>query len=126
MSLTKFGSQVREYRRERNITLSIMATQLSTSPAFLSAMETGRSKVPMDWASKIAQYFSSTGNTVHETDLKVLAAEANDNVSLEGLPAHHKMLIAGFANSHLNQKQLAKFGELLKEIHAEDRKNDGK
>lgn len=124
MSLTKFGSQVREYRRERNLTLAVMAAQLSTSPAFLSAMETGRSKVPMEWASRIARYFTETGEKVEERDLKTLAAEANDSVSLEGLPPHHKMLIAGFANSHLNQDQLAKLGKLLTEIHAEGNKND--
>jgi hypothetical protein len=87
-------------------------------------METGRSKVPMEWAEKIAQYFSQTGEIVHERELRVLAAEANDSVSLEGLPAHHKMLIAGFANSHLNHDQLAKLGRLLTEIHAEGKKHD--
>jgi transcriptional regulator with XRE-family HTH domain len=124
MSLTQFGSAVRENRRQRNITLTTMAAALGTSPAFLSAMETGRSKVPMEWASKIATYFSSQGEPVQESFLKRLACEANDSVSLEGLPPHHKMLIAGFANSHLNQEQLAKLGKLLTEIYAEESKND--
>ncbi|WP_033064254.1 helix-turn-helix domain-containing protein [Pseudomonas sp. GM18] len=124
MSLTKFGSAVREYRRQRNITLTTMAAALGSSPAFLSAMETGRSKVPMEWASKIAKYFSTAGAPVQESELKSLACEANDSVSLEGLPPHHKMLIAGFANSHLNQEQLAKLGKLLTEIYAEGSKDD--
>lgn len=124
MSLTKFGSAVREYRRQRNLTLTTMAAALGSSPAFLSAMETGRSKVPMEWASKIAKYFSLSGDIVEENDLRILACEANDSVSLEGLPPHHKMLIAGFANSHLNQEQLAKLGKFLTEIHAEGSKND--
>ncbi|HBN8920219.1 TPA: helix-turn-helix transcriptional regulator, partial [Pseudomonas aeruginosa] len=56
MSLTKFGIAVREYRRQLGLTLSTMAASLSTSPAFLSAMETGRSKIPMEWVEKISEY----------------------------------------------------------------------
>lgn len=37
---------------------------------------------------------------------------------------HHKMLIAGFANSDLNQEQLSKLGTLLSEIYGEKIKND--
>ncbi|HCE6991526.1 TPA: helix-turn-helix transcriptional regulator, partial [Pseudomonas aeruginosa] len=61
MSLTKFGIAVREYRRQLGLTLSTMAASLSTSPAFLSAMETGRSKIPMEWVEKISEYFAVKG-----------------------------------------------------------------
>ncbi|HCE6991233.1 TPA: XRE family transcriptional regulator, partial [Pseudomonas aeruginosa] len=57
-------------------------------------------------------------------DLKALACEDNESVSLEGLPQHHKMLIAGFANSDLTQEQLANFGKLLAEIYEEKPKDD--
>lgn len=124
MSLTKFGTTVREYRRRLGLTLSTMASALGTSPAFLSAMETGRSKIPMDWADKIAGYFSDQGEAVDPGRLRAMACEANDSVSLERLPPHHKMLIAGFANSDLNQEQLAKLGNLLSEIYGENPKND--
>ncbi|UVM07079.1 helix-turn-helix domain-containing protein [Pseudomonas laurylsulfatiphila] len=124
MSLSKFGVTVREYRRVLNITLSSMATSLNTSPAFLSAMETGRSKIPMDWVEKIATYFEKSGMDVSRQKLKAMACEDNDSVSLEGLPPHHKMLIAGFANSDLNQEQLTKLGKLLADIYGESPKND--
>lgn len=124
MSLTKFGTAVREYRRQLGLTLSNMATALGTSTAFLSAMETGRSKVPMEWAEKIAEYFSAQGKNVGVNHLKAMACESNDSVSLEGLPPHHKMLIAGFANSDLNQEQLAKLGKLLSEIYGENLSHD--
>lgn len=124
MSLTKFGTTVREYRRRLGLTLSTMAAALGTSPAFLSAMETGRSKIPMDWADKISGYFINQGLAVEPRDLKIMACEANESVSLEGLPPHHKMLIAGFANSDLNQEQLAKLGNLLSEIYGEKSNNE--
>lgn len=124
MSLSKFGVTVREYRRLLQVTLSSMATSLNTSPAFLSAMETGRSKIPMEWVEKISAYFERSGLTVNKSKLKAMACEDNDSVSLEGLPPHHKMLIAGFANSDLNQEQLTKLGKLLADIYGEDPKND--
>lgn len=126
MSLTTFGAEVRESRRTLKITLSAMAADLGTSPAFLSAMETGRNKVPMEWVTKIGNYFRQQGLHLDDAKLKAAACEANDNVSLEGLPAHHKMLIAGFANSPLTQDQLARFGRLLEEIYSENKetKND--
>ncbi|AWK98639.1 helix-turn-helix domain-containing protein [Stutzerimonas stutzeri] len=121
MSLTKFGAEVRQYRRTLGVTLSAMAAELRTSPAFLSAMETGRNKVPMEWVAKIADYFSERGIAHDASKLKVLACEANESVSLEGLPPHHKMLIAGFANSNFNQEQLARFGKLLEDIYSENK-----
>lgn len=120
MSLTTFGAEVRKSRRTLKLTLSAMAADLGTSPAFLSAMETGRNKVPMEWVNKIGSYFSQRGLPVDVIKLKAAACEANDSVSLDGLPAHHKMLIAGFANSPLTQEQLARFGRLLEEIYREN------
>jgi len=72
----------------------------------------------MEWVEKISQYFTERGKTVHTAKLKAAACESNESVSLEGLPPHHKMLIAGFANSDLNQEQLTKLGNLLSEIYA--------
>jgi hypothetical protein len=85
-------------------------------------METGRNKIPMEWVQKIADYFSAHGIDVSVRELKAKACESNDSVSLEGLPAHHKMLIAGFANSDLSQEQLTKIGRLLSEIYGENAK----
>ena len=124
MSLTKFGTEIRDFRRTLNLTLSVMATALKTSPAFLSAMETGRSKVPMEWVEKIADYLRSQGLHIETNRLKALACESNDSVSLERLPPQHKTLIAGFANSDMTQEQLTRLGNLLADIYAENPKND--
>ena len=52
MGLTTFGETVRAARRQTKQTLKTMADTLGTSPAFLSAIEAGRSKVPMDFVEK--------------------------------------------------------------------------
>lgn len=120
MSLTKFGKTVREFRRQAKLTLMVMATELSTSPAFLSAMETGRRRIPEDWVSKIANYFDEKGLDVDCAEIKQLAYVANESVPLNALPIQHQMLVAGFASSELNKDQLKKFADLLEEIYKGD------
>lgn len=124
MSLTKFGTQVREYRHTLKMTLTTMASALGTSSAFLSSMETGRTKIPMEWVEKIALLFGNAGLKVSKENLKALACEDNESVSLEGLPPHQKMLVAGFANSDFNHEQLQRLGKLLADIHGENAKHD--
>ncbi len=123
MSLTKFGTQVREYRHTLNMTLTTMASGLGTSSSFLSSMETGRTKIPMEWVEKIASFFKEKGLKVSKENLKALACEDNESVCLEGLPPHQKMLVAGFANSDFNHEQLMRLGKLLADIHGENAKN---
>lgn len=115
MRLTSFGKIVREARREMGDTLMTMAKALDTSPAFLSAIETGRNKVPADFVGKVDHFFKQKGKTI--PNLKQLAMASNETAPLDGLSYQHKMLMAGFASSDLNKEQLDRFAELLKEIN---------
>lgn len=115
MGLTTFGETVRAARRQTKQTLKTMADTLGTSPAFLSAIETGRSKVPMDFVERIEDFFQSLGYPVH--DLKQKAMVSNENVSLSGLSLQQQMLVAGFASSDFSKEQLERFAELLRSIH---------
>lgn len=115
MGLTTFGETVRAARRQTKQTLKTMADTLGTSPAFLSAIETGRSKVPMDFVEKIEDFFQNLGYPVH--DLKQKAMVSNENVSLSGLSLQQQMLVAGFASSDFSKEQLERFAELLRSIH---------
>lgn len=115
MRLTDFGKAVREARREIKETLMTMAKALETSPAFLSAMETGRNKVPADFIQKIDIFFEERGAPI--PNLRQLALASNEAAPLDGLSYQHKMLMAGFASSDLNRDQLNRFAELLKEIN---------
>ncbi|MDO1508838.1 MULTISPECIES: helix-turn-helix domain-containing protein [unclassified Neisseria] len=122
MGLTQFGAAVREARRQTKQTLQTMATALGTSPAFLSAIETGRSKVPMDFVEKVEDFFKNLNQPV--ADLKQKAMVSNENVSLSGLSLQQQMLVAGFASSEFSKEQLEKFAELLRTIHKDPQKED--
>lgn len=115
MALTEFGKAVRKARIDANETLVTMAKQLDTTPAFLSAMETGTKKIARDWAQKITDFFGAKGIAL--TNLSELAAAANDVVPVEGLTHQQKMLVAGFAKSQWTPEQLMQFADLLERIN---------
>ncbi len=52
--LTPYGKLVRKHRIDAGMTLREMATALGITPAFLSAVETGRKSVPAEMPAKVA------------------------------------------------------------------------
>lgn len=115
MALTEFGKEVRKARIDANETLVTMAKALETTPAFLSAMETGSKKIATKWVNAITNFFTERG--VKVSNLKELAASANEVVSVEGLTHQQKMLVAGLAKSPFNPEQLKQFAELLEKLN---------
>lgn len=120
MSVNLFGSMIREARKNTKHTLLSMAIALKTTPGFLSAIETGRSKIPDEWVVKIYEFFKDTKYPLLLEELKEKAIVSNGSVLISDLPLQHKLLIAGFANSKLNAEQMLKFKSLLESVY-EDR-----
>ena len=56
--LTEFGKALRKIRIDRQQLLRDMADRLGVSSAYLSAVETGKRRIPQDWVSKIASIYS--------------------------------------------------------------------
>ena len=56
MALTDFGKAVRKARLDADETLATMAESLNVSPAFLSAMETGRKKFLTNGLQKLHNF----------------------------------------------------------------------
>lgn len=52
--LTPYGKLVRKHRIDRGMTLREMAAALGMTPAFVSAVETGRKSVPQEMPARIA------------------------------------------------------------------------
>jgi DNA-binding XRE family transcriptional regulator len=111
MALTDFGKAVRKARLDANETLSTMADALSVSPAFLSALETGRKNISEEWIVKIADYFLEKGIKIEK--LAEYADVSNQSVSIANCNPQQQMLIAGFARSSFDAVTLAKFAKLL-------------
>lgn len=111
MAITEFGKAVRKARIDaNNVTLSSMATELSTTPSFLSAIEMGRKKIPIDWVGKIEQFFQQHGVNIRLADL---ATAANKSVPIDGLSPAQQMLVAGLARVNLDEVEIENFQNLL-------------
>jgi transcriptional regulator with XRE-family HTH domain len=115
MALTQFGIAVRKARLETGYTLLTMSNELDTTPAYLSALETGTKKIPKKWVEKIYEFFSAKGIELDELDQ--LANVANKSVPIDGLSDQQQMLVAGFAKSSFTNEQLLKFASLLTEVN---------
>ena len=77
---TKLGDYLRGIRMKTNISLRKMSTDLGISPAFLSAVENGKKKMPDSWFSLIPETY---GLSDDETDeFKDIAYESFDAVEL--------------------------------------------
>lgn len=116
MALTEFGKAVRKARIDIGQTLASMAAAIGTTPAFLSAMETGSRKVSPKWVGKIDAFLKENG--VEIEDIHVLAKADNEVVPTKGLSYQQRLLVAGFAKSQLSHEDLRHFATLLEEIQS--------
>jgi len=93
--MTPFGEAVRRIRRERGITQKAMASALNVSPAYLSALESGkRGKPGFDFLQRVAGYLNIIWDEAD--DLFRVAAISHPRVVVDtsGLPADY----TAFAN----------------------------
>jgi transcriptional regulator with XRE-family HTH domain len=91
--MTPFGEAVRRIRRERGITQKAMARALNVSPAYLSALESGkRGKPGFDFLQRVAGYLNIIWDEAD--DLFRVAAISHPRVVVDtsGLPADYTAL----------------------------------
>lgn len=115
MALTLYGKEVRMCRIKAEVTLAEMAGFLRVTPAFLSAVETGRKRVPDGLAAKVREFFEFQG-LAPLPDFEALASASNEEVSLVGLQPEQQMLVAALARSSLDSGQIAQFTKLLQQM----------
>ena len=80
MMRTRLGDFLRSIRMRNNISLRNMATDLGISPAFLSAVENGKKKMPDSWFELIPNTYDLDESDVEE--FKDIAYESFDVVEL--------------------------------------------
>ena len=71
--LTAFGKLVRKLRIDNGKLLFDMAQYLGVSPAYVSAVETGKRSVPNEWVEKLSPWFGLTveqSNTLRDAALQ--------------------------------------------------------
>ena len=81
--LTAFGKVLRKYRIDHDLLLKDMADAINMSVAFLSAVEIGKKRIPVDLISKLKSFYTMDEETVKE--LLGAAAISNNEVRFVNL-----------------------------------------
>ena len=93
--LTPFGIECRKIRLDRGMRLLDMARLMNRSPAFLSAVETGRKPIPDDFIELMAGNLDLNGD--ERARLRSAAEKTKTQVRVGTLAADQRELVAAFA-----------------------------
>lgn len=113
--VTKFGKFCRNIRMDHGDLLYDMARKLGVSSAFLSRVENGKAKPPMEWKKIIVSEYQL--NTEQELELEKYMSEARENViRIDSLSQEDKDMMFAFARQldGLGKDERDKWRKLLK------------
>ena len=114
--LTEFGKALRKIRIEREELLKDMATALGVSPAYLSAVETGKRRSPDDWVEKISVHYHLSQN--ERTDLSQAAENSayEVKISLQDASEAKRGAVLTFARAldHLSDEDLKRIMQSMR------------
>lgn len=115
--ITAFGKFLRILRMNNGEILKTMAEKLDVSSSFLSAVENGKKKIPMDWVEKISNLYSLSDDKAIE--LQNAVSETNEciEIGLADLNFKQKELAFSFARklNGFDDSELEKIWQILTE-----------
>lgn len=118
---TKIGEFFVKIRTRKNISLRQMACDLGISPAFLSAVENGKKKMPDSWFSRIPKTYSLS--EAESEEFKVAAYESFETVeiNLANATEMNKKLAVRFARrfSDIDDQTSAELIQILEKFDEE-------
>lgn len=122
--LTEFGKALRKIRIDRQQLLKDMANALGVSSAYLSAVETGKRRIPQDWVSKIVSNYLLSPEE-HISLQKAADESVSDiTISLANASPQKRSAVLSFARAldGLDDKDLERIMSSMK-LKAEKRGN---
>lgn len=113
--LTEFGKILRKLRIDNQELLKDMATKLGVSSAYLSAVETGKRKIPPEWILTIEREYKLDKNAVVELESAYEQSASELRISLVNATGMQKEVAISFAKSldGLDEKKLKKILEIM-------------
>ena len=85
--VSEFGKVMRLIRQESGDSLRILAQKLNVSAAFLSALEVGKKKIPLEYIDKICEIYNLDSNKREELEDAVSLTNKRVLLSLDDLNA---------------------------------------
>lgn len=113
--VTRFGKFCRNIRMDNGELLYDMAKRLGVSSAFLSRVENGKAKPPMDWKNIIVSQYCL--NNEQKEELEKCISEARENViRIDSLSQNDRDMMFAFARQldGLGEEEKDKWRKILK------------
>jgi transcriptional regulator with XRE-family HTH domain len=114
--MTPFGEAIRKIRKQRGITQKAMAVALGVSPAYLSALESGkRGKPGFDFLQRVAGYLHIIWDEADELFRVAAISHPRVVVDTAGLPPEYTALANRLASDirELTPETIGEMTELL-------------
>lgn len=99
MNYTSIGLKLKEIRKGCDQTLGDMADVLEVSPSMLSAVETGKKKMPESWITIIHEYYHLSLMQVKDLKEKASEFQRSARFSMIGQPEYKKNLVSSLYRS---------------------------
>lgn len=113
--LTEFGKVLRKLRIDNQELLKDMATRLGVSSAYLSAVETGKRKIPPEWISTVEHDYRLDKATAMELRSAYEQSASELRISLANATGMQKEVAISFAKAldGLDEKKLKKILDVV-------------
>ena len=95
--ITKFGKFCRKLRIDRGELLYDMASKLDVSTSFLSKVENGKKKPPVEWEQIIISKYGISGKELEDFQEAFFYAVNNDSIDISSMGISDKELMLSFA-----------------------------
>ena len=95
--VTRFGRFCRNIRMENGKLLYDMATQLGVSSAFLSRVENGRAKPPIEWENIIKSNYNLSNDQFLELKQSMEEARNGNVIKIDAFSDDEKNMMFAFA-----------------------------
>jgi transcriptional regulator with XRE-family HTH domain len=113
--LTEFGKVLRKLRIDNQELLKDMAARLRVSSAYLSAVETGKRKIPPEWISTIEHEYKLDKDAALELESAYEQSASELKISLANATGMQKEVAISFAKAlnGLDEKKLKKILDVM-------------
>lgn len=113
--LTNFGKFCRKLRIDKGELLFDMAQRLGVSPAFLSKVENGRSKPPVEWKERLISMYQLSEEQAAELSASIDEARLAPVIDLKNMNQDDRDMMFAFARrlDSLDEEQKKKIRDLL-------------
>ena len=114
--VTAFGKFCRKLRIDRGQIMLNMAQSLQVSPAFLSAVENGKKKIPAQWGEKIAKMYNLSADKAEELFEAIDQSREEIRINLLEHSEQDRNLMVAFAREFktLDNKQKEEIFNMLR------------